>query len=191
MKNKIKIRIPIEGYFFFYSAKEIEVDCEDNDKPKIIYEVLRRLGVKKVLVDLNAEPEDLFAWSYVRLNSQIMKREITNEELNNDFKKFGLTFMNYKTIVTSLDVLYHFLLAVCKYDTLLIARRSSLLRKSIKREEDVKITVTHDPIIYIESTPTNLAKISQILNEILTGVPPPSERDAKGLKRWVFKNKKD
>jgi len=187
MKDKIKIRIPIEGYFFFYSAKEMEVYCEDNDKPKIIYEVLRRLGVRKVVVDLNAKPEDLFAWSYVRLNSQIMKREITNEELNNGFKKFGLTFMNYKTVITSLDVLYHFLPAVCKYDTLLIARKLTSLRRFIKREEDIKVFITHDPIMYIESTPTNLAKISQILSEILTGIPPPSERNAYGLKRRVFK----
>ena len=187
MKDKIKIRIPIEGYFFFYSSKEIEVYCEDNDKPKIIYEVLRRLGVRKVLVDLNAEPKDLFVWSYVRLNSQIMKREIMDEELNDEFKKFGLSFINYKTVITSPDILYHFLSAVCRYDTLLIARKLASLRRFIKREEDIKVFITHDPIMYIESTPTNLAKISKVLNEILTGIPPPSERDAEGLKRWVFK----
>jgi hypothetical protein len=70
---------------------------------------------------------------------------------------------------------------------LLIARKSVSLKKLIKGEEEIRITITHNPTIYVESTPINLVKISHILNEILTGVPPPSERDAEGLKRWVFK----
>jgi len=187
MKKKIKIRTPIEGYFFFLNKKEIAIDCEDEDKPKIIYEVLKRLKVNKVLVDLNPEPEDEFLWSYVRLNSQIMGRKITNEELNKNFKKFGFHFINYKTVITSLDNLYRFLPVVCKYDTLLIAKKSVSLKRFIKGEEEIRITITHNPTIYVESTTMNLIKISQILNEILTGIPPPSERDAKGLKRWVFK----
>jgi translation elongation factor EF-4 len=116
-----------------------------------------------------------------------MGRKITNEELNKNFKKFGFHFINYKTVITSLDNLYRFLPVVCKYDTLLIARKSVSLKRFIKGEEEIRIIITHNPTIYVESTPMNLIKISQILNEILTGIPPPSERDAKGLKRWVLK----
>ena len=162
-EEKIKIRTPIEGYFF-NGNEEVTVLCENRDMPDLLYLLFRKLKVKKIIVDLKGTSIREYPWSYVYSCMNIERKIISDEDLEKRFKKFNLRFKNYRTVITSLPLFYNFINP--NYDTLILA-------------DGIIIKIFHHDRMIIKSRKGKIRKIKKFLKVILTNIPPPLfHRDA-------------
>ena len=184
-----KEQFPINGTFsrkknIFYVYTEVE------DIPKVITEVLKRMKIKRCEVDIKGPNTSEFERSYIKEMKYSYKRIITNEELNEKFKRLGLEFKNFRAQI-SVKNLYKFLTWDGIFGTDVLIASKKLLARQV-----------HDDGVAIFFVKKSFRdEIEKTLKKILTLTPSPMWKvlweKKKNLKKryipffWVIEEKRE